>query len=258
MKSSRLAFVSAALLACVAAAPASAAIIDVTAASPNGWSFSNTDNSGTNASGGFVAGPAGQPLGTGSAHFVVGDSNSSEVLIQGFSAAASVGSFTSLSYSTYVTTSTPGSGSAATLQFDLFQGGGYAGRLVFDPGLLGTVVDNQWQSWDATGASAAWTLTRSSTLFGGACFLNTGNYCTFAQVSALLDSNNINAVDNLFKAGSGQASFNGNVDAYTINSTTYNFDAPAVATVPEPLTLSLFGAGLVGAFASRRRKKKTV
>jgi hypothetical protein len=28
--------------------------------------------------------------------------------------------------------------------------------------------------------------------------------------------------------------------------------------VPEPLTLSLFGAGLAGVFAMRRRKKKTV
>lgn len=31
----------------------------------------------------------------------------------------------------------------------------------------------------------------------------------------------------------------------------------AFAPVPEPLTISLFGAGLAGAFAVRRRKKKT-
>jgi hypothetical protein len=57
----------------------------------------------------------------------------------------------------------------------------------------------------------------------------------------------------MFKAGSGQASFDGNVDAYSINGTTFNFDATAV---PEPLTLSVFGAGVAGAFAARRRKKK--
>lgn len=245
--------VAAVFLGAVAVSPASAAVINVTPTSPNGWSFSNLDNApNTNASGGFVIGPSSPPLGTGSAHFLVNNAASSEILTQTFSSSVAVSSFANLAYSTFVTTSTLGSGSAPTLQFDLFQGITYAGRLVFDPGLLGTVVDNTWQNWDATGTSAAWTLSKSHTLFGDNCYLNTGNYCTFAQAAALLDRNSVLAVDNLFKAGSGQPSFDGNVDAYTINATTYNFD-PAAA-VPEPLTISLFAAGLVGAAALRRRK----
>jgi hypothetical protein len=243
------------LLAGVAASPASAGVVNVTPSSLNGWSFSNQDNApNTNASGGFEVGPSVPPLGTGSAQLLVNDANSSEILSQVFASSVAVGSFSNLSYSTFVTTSTPGSGSAPNLEFDLFQGSTYAGRLVFDPGLLGTVVDNTWQSWNATGSADAWYLSKSSSMFSGNCFLNNGNYCTFAQASALLDGDNIVAVDNLFKAGSHQASFNGNVDAYTINSTTYNFD-PAAVAVPEPLTLSLFAAGLVGAGALRRRKK---
>ena len=40
-----------------------------------------------------------------------------------------------------------------------------------------------------------------------------------------------------------------------IGSTGHNYASPTVATTPEPLTLSLFGAGLAGAVAMRRRKK---
>ncbi|MBA2588399.1 MAG: PEP-CTERM sorting domain-containing protein [Alphaproteobacteria bacterium] len=244
------------VLAGIAAGPASAAVINVTPTSLNGWSFSNLDNApNTNASGGFEVGPSSPPLGIGSAQFLVNNAASSETLTQIFSSSVAVSSFANLSYATFVTTSTLGSGSAPTLQFDLFKGTTYGGRLVFDPGLLGTVVDNVWQNWDATGTSAAWTLSKSHTLFGDNCYLNTGNYCTFAQASALLDRNSFLAVDNLFKAGSGQPTFDGNVDAYTINATTYNFD-PAAAAVPEPLTISLFAAGLVGAGAIRRRKSK--
>jgi hypothetical protein len=43
-----------------------------------------------------------------------------------------------------------------------------------------------------------------------------------------------------------------------IGSTLFGFQiSPHIASVPEPITLSLFGAGLAGAAAMRRRKKKT-
>lgn len=235
------------------ALPASSALaaeITVTPANLDGWALSNTDNAPhTNSSGGFEVGPSTPPLGTGSAQLLVNDAQSSEIFIQGI-ASTRLGSLSNLGYSTYVTASTAGSGAAPTLQFDLFAGKAYEGRLVFDPGLLGTVVDDKWQAWDAS-TEDAWYLTRSATLASGNCSIS-GSYCTFSQVATILDNDGVNAVDNLFKAGSGQASFNGNVDAYTINSATYNFDP---TPVPEPFTLSLFSAGVAGAVVMRRRSK---
>jgi hypothetical protein len=235
------------------AVSAEAAQIDVTAGSPDGWTFFNGDNAGTNSSGGFVLGPGTPPLGNGSAQFIVGASNSSEILTQAFS--GGLNNITALSYGTYVTTSSGvGTGAAPTLQFDLTLGGTYEGRLVYDPGTVNAITDNVWQTWDALSGSG-WYFSKGSlvTANGGNCDLNAGTYCTFATALAFLDTQKIDAFTNLFKAGSGQASFAGNVDAYSINGTTFNFDATAV---PEPLTLSIFGAGLAGAFAARRRKKK--
>ncbi len=241
----------------LSATSAWASQIDVTPSNPNGWLFSNMDNSGTNASGGFEVGPGSPPLGTGSAQFIVGDANSSEILFHAL-APTSLSTFTTLGYSTYVTTSTPGSGSAPTLQFDLYNGAAvYQGRLVFDPGLLGTVVDNSWQSWNAS-TQVAWYFSRQAlvTADSGNCSIG-GNYCSFTDAAAFLDSQGIVAVSNLFKAGSGQASFDGNVDAYTANDVTVNFDPNATTAVPEPFTISLFGGGLAaGAFMRRRRKPK--
>jgi len=45
-------------------------------------------------------------------------------------------------------------------------------------------------------------------------------------------------------------------DAHSSGSATFTINAPVPETdVPEPLTLSLFGAGLVGAFAAQRKRK---
>jgi hypothetical protein len=238
------------MLACIA--PASADTVVVTAAQPDGWAFSNTDNTGTNASGQFVVGPTTPPLGTGSAQLLVGDANSSEILISAFGAGSSISAFTALTYETYVTTSTQGSGAAPTLQFDLHNAAGaFVGRLVFDPGLLGTVTDDTWQSWNAATAQA-WYFSKPAQT--GDCSLTTGTYCTLAQAAA--DISGFTTLDVLFKAGSGQSSFNGNVDDFTFGingtDTTFDFDA---AAVPEASTLAVFGIGLAGLAWSRRRQQ---
>ena len=259
MRHLKLAFAFAVSCLAISATAANAGTIIVDPANPDGWAFSNTDNSGTNASGGYFAGPATPPLGVGSANFIVGDTTSSEILEKSLGGSIPLSSFNTLKYSTYVTTSTLGSGSAPTLQFDLFDGATYMGRLVFDPGLLLTVADGSWQSWNGV-TQDAWYLTHSSSQFGGQCSIagSGGSYCSFSQVTALLNADSADAVDELFKAGSGQASFNGNVDDFQIGNsdilTTYNFE-PAAA-VPEPITMSIFGAGLVGAAALRKRARK--
>src|ERR1700722_12283060 len=158
---SRLAGGSLIVLAGIATNPAAASTIVVSPTNLNGWAFSNTDNSGTDATGGFEVGPTGQPLGTGSAQLTVGNTTSSEILYTALSAPTAPGSYSVLSYYTYITTSTLGSGSAPTLQFALYNGTTYEGRLVFDPGLLLSVTDGTWQEWNAATADA-WYFTPNS------------------------------------------------------------------------------------------------
>jgi hypothetical protein len=257
MKKSTLLLAGALFGSLLIAAPVSAAVINVTPSNMDGWAFSNTDNAPfTDASGSMVTGPGTPPLGTGSAQFIVGNSSSSEILQQIFSPSSyltlNTTNVSALSYETYVVTSTLGSGSAPTLDFDLFNSSAqYQGRLVFDPGLLLTVADDTWQSWNTLTADA-WYFTgyNGNGLNNDCSISNSADYCTFAEATSFI-SNDF-AVDVLFKAGSGQNSFNGNVDDLVFNSQTFNFDPNSV---PEPITLSIFGAGLAGMAAIRRRKK---
>jgi hypothetical protein len=205
-----------------------------------------------------VVGPSTPPLGIGSANLQVGASNSSEILINtGINPGALNGSFAA-TYQTFVTTSTPGSGDAPTLQFDLTNGTTYFGRLVFDPGLLvsGTVVDGQWQAW-ATGSSSAWYLSHSASQFSGQCGINSP--CSLSTIEGDLAALTVTAEDVLFKAGSGQSNFNGNVDdlALTIGGTTTTYDfEPNAVPAPEPASLAVLGVGVFGLARVRSRKRQ--
>lgn len=233
--------------------PVMAGTIVVTSTNSDGWTFSNADNSGTNASGGYEVGPDTPPAGTGSAEFTVGSANSSEVLYQ-IITPMSAANISALSYYTYMTTSTAGSGSEVNLEFDLYSGATYEGRLVYDPGLLLSTTYGSWNKLTPY-TDDAWYFTRSSV--GGCSISNSQSYCTLSQAVADLntDPGSIMLTDIIFKAGSGQASFNGNVDDFTINNTTYDFE-PA-ATVPEPADLAIFGSAfaLLGGMAFYRRRK---
>jgi hypothetical protein len=232
-----------------------AATITVDSSNPDGWAFSNTDNNNDDASGGYVIGPATPPLGNGSANFVVSDptKESSEIL-RNVSIVPNLASGFNASYYTYVATTSVGTteGSAPTLQFDLANGM-YQGRLVFDPGeLSGAVVLGTWQSWSNIISDDAWWFSRP--LDGSSCTVI--NPCTFATAEAVLAGDDITAEDVLFKAGAEQASYNGNVDDFTLtfsgSSNTYNFD------VPEPATLSLFAVALIGLWGFEWRRRRTL
>ena len=172
-------------------------------------------------------------------------------LYQIFGAHTSIDSFTTLSYSTYVTASTPGSGAAPTLQFDLYNGkGSYQGRLVFDRGLLGTVSDNAWQNWNVTTADA-WCLSHPGlgNLFDQRVMLH-----PIASRGRSRSGWHLGRVCAVQGRRSGQADFQRQrPNDFALNSTTYNFDpAPGARTYD---ALSLIAAGLAGTAALRRRKK---
>ena len=168
------------------------------------------------------------------------------ILYDLFSPRLSLGSITALSYQTYVTTSTPGSGAAPALDFDLYTStGAYDGRLVFDPGLLpGAVQDGVWQNWSAL-TSDAWYFTANS--LKPDCGI-AGNYCTFSEALGFIPG--VTAGDVLFKAGSDQASFNGNVDDPGAQWHDLQLRRPR-ALHPEPVSCP----GLAGMGAMRRRRK---
>lgn len=226
--------------------------IVVSPTTPNGWVFSNTDNSGTNASGAFVNGPGTPPLGIGSAQFTVGDALSSEILYslttpyQG----QAVGTLTGFSYD-YYRGSPVGTGSVLepSLQLAIYSPTGtYEGRLVYEPYLAGLATADTTWALANTNLGSGWWASHSSTT------CSQSSTCSWATISADYANDVVGAI--LFKAGSGWASFQGNVDDLTISSsgaagdTTYNFE-PAV---PEPASFAVLGAGLLGLLMVRKRR----
>ena len=218
----------------------------------NGWAFSNLDNYPySNASGGFVSGPGTPPLGAGSAQFIVGDSQSSEILYNlSLDNGMTVSDFTTFSYATY-RASPVGSNSVleAALAINIASGINYEGRLVYEPYLSGaTTLDSTWQTWNPM-TGIGWYESHNAS---GTCSMSTP--CSW---TTLMSSYGSDTVDYglLFKAGSGWASFQGNVDAFTVGTslttttTTYNFEAAA----PEPASITVLGFALVGLAFVRRR-----
>ena len=230
-----------AVIAGLASIGSSAALADTFVVTPTqtfGWTFAQE---GTTAGGtAFVDGPGTPPMGTGSAQLTAPLPTDGPILFKADYQGTKFVDITALQYSTY-RTSPPTGPLAIALQFnvdsDLTDANtSFQGRLVFEPHLTpATVNTGAWQTWDTlqgkwwgTGAPIP---TRP---FAQLC--PQSNPCTWAQVTANWPNGGIHAVQGavIFKAGSGWAGFDGNVDAFTIaangSTDTYDFNLHSTAT----------------------------
>jgi hypothetical protein len=204
---------------------ASGTTVVVTPANMQGWAF--VDDNGNGGVGQMVSGPETPPLGSGSAELSVSDSGQGYMLATAAYTGTKLSDITTLSYSSYQT----GPTLAIALQFDIQytpDATGYQGRLVFEPYENGHVtVGSGWQSWSPL--EGTWWATKAP----GKTLCPQGEPCTWAQVRANWPDATISG-NTVFKAGSGWASFDGNVDAFTIGvngvNTTYDFE-PAITPV---------------------------
>lgn len=206
----------------------------VNTANPNGWAFQvqSPDGSGT-----FVSGPAGQPLGAGSARLFTGTNGNMYTALHsvGFNA-LELSAVTNINYSTYSSSVAP-SGKYPRLIIDVETDFG-TDELIFDPETqTQTPVLNTWQDWDADAGN--WRSTLFENNFSGGTL---SQYIAFVQNGSSIHRI-INRGDGTggLRLQMGPASssdiFDGNVDNFTINTglgdTTYDFE-PDVLGVTAP------------------------
>ncbi len=206
----------------------------------NGWVFFD-DNPGTGTgSGGFEAGPATPPLGTGSAFLTVDSQGRFAVGVFNYNGTR-MDDLLSLVYGSYQDNNS-NTVVAPSLQFDIDYDLNdaatlYQGRLVFEPYLSptqGAVQQNVWQNWDPRNGN--WYGTRTTVtvnnVAGVAQPCQPATPCTWTQVLALFPNAGVrNAAGSavLFKVGGPWApGFDGNVDNFVLRQNgaviTYNFE----------------------------------
>jgi hypothetical protein len=215
--------------------------LTVSPSNMRGWSFVNDQQGVACADPAvcrLVAGPAGQPVGTGSAELATTSERDGTALVLQAYQGTRFDAITDLRYWTYRQSADAGNNLAIALQvnadFDLTdRSSGYQGRLVFEPyqGVGGTVLSGTWQEWDAR--SGMWWGTKSTVVRGGLSVTNPcvqATPCTWSKLLATFPNVGVHATYGaiVLKAGSGWSTFRGNVDALTISvngaATTYDFE----------------------------------
>jgi hypothetical protein len=240
-------FPAAALLLALSAASASAATTVVTPSNlgqpgdpdaGSGWFFYNDETDTIdNTLGTFVAGPATPPLGSGSAQISVIGTQRRNLATYRFSGTP-LADITELRFSTYnPSAGNPGSSNrSAYLQFNVdFDGSDtWQRRLVYVPSRNGTVIQDQWQEWDAiSSGNALWTYSGSTWPGGG----SGGTAKTWSQILAQYPGVRIRVSDSWLGMRVGEPYPDGyteNLDAFEL-STAGNeqiFDFEAVMPAP--------------------------
>jgi hypothetical protein len=268
--------VTAGILVVLAVLTPQAALCDVVVYPGNmdGWAFRVTDNNGdppaSDASAGFVNGPATPPLGTGSVHFQVGTGDQSAGIRNSSYSGTRLADITALSYSTYATAWNGQQLPYLSLAIDRSDLGlGPDDTLFFEPAyqLKGTgnptlpdqqaVVLNQWQTWDAK--IGGWWNNDGDFIPGYPNVGSLASYLALYPNAVMVNrTDGVGAIRLVSGFASPENKFDSNVDAFTIgvngNNTTYDFELNGPAAVPEPVSVLLFGGVLLCIARPLRRK----
>lgn len=237
-----LAAVGLALITVLPGFAATAREVNVTPGNMRDWFFINdqTDSTAT-ATGSMVSGPGTPPLGSGSARLpVVGPTDGQALKYLGYNGTY-LRDITALQYSTYRSSVDASNTLAISLQFDIDSDlsdnvTNYQGRLVYEPyqsSPPGGVTQGEWQTWLPMAQrplAGKWWGSGNPATRPISAFCPQTKPCTWAEILTQFPNAGIKANSGfvVFKAGSGWAAFDGNVDAFTIgvnnNNTTFDFE----------------------------------
>lgn len=197
-------------------------------------------NEGSTASGTFVRGPSGPPLGAGSFRQQLTDGAHRQTLMTTVLDGTPLSAMTELGYSTFVAANQGGQASALRLMVDLTGDGAYTAgvddALVFEPvyqtgsypgdsvpnqcpGVPNCVAIGSWQNWDAE-AGGWWS--QKSGSYGPPLVTLTSYVAQHPTATLVTGSPSVR-----LQAGSGPGSwdaFDGNVDAVNLQGVTYDLD----------------------------------
>ena len=206
----------------------------VTPSNMQDWGF--LIETGTDSVGEIVAGPGTPPFGDASARLQTVNSADGIVLGKLGYGGTKLADLEELVYSTY--RSAGGDALAISLQFNIDADvtdadDTWQGRLVFEPYYTETVETGEWQTWDTMNQGKWW---GTGAVVSAECSI--GSPCTFDEVLSAFPNigvhNTLGAV--LFRAGSGWAGFDGNVDGLKIglagDVTIYDFELDPVINDP--------------------------
>lgn len=195
----------------------------------NNWVLYTRDGTPSTAAE-FVDGPATPPLGTGSLQLTTTSGSEKVALFNYDHVGTALPAVNDVSYSTYRQTGADQQVASLNLQVD-FNGPNVAGgftTLVFEPvynTTQGPVVSGAWQNWTGTGGGVWWSTRTINNQPGGAAV---ADMRTWDQIVASNpDATILGGVG--INQGSGNAGLTDNVDAFTFDNTTYDFehDVPA-------------------------------
>ena len=173
--------------------------------------------------GSFVNGPATPPLGTGSLQLQTTSGSDKVWLFNYDHVGTRLADIANIGYSTYRQAGQDQQVAAMNLEID-YNGPNVAGgftTLVFEPVYntsQGGVVDGQWQSWTGTGSGVWWSTRDIPGVCSRNCFVPWNDIVAANPDATILGGVGINQ-------GSGNPSLVSNVDAFTFDTTTYDFEA---------------------------------